>query len=348
MPETQFKENFIEDFIKQTAVSVFEYVGIDKALSQISQYDFSQDIRPNVVKEELNRLFYINKTGSKEFLLLNQSQLEKLDQQSSSSRGGQGGASFLGIKLSASGKYVANQNSEWEKSSASLNNQIKELNNFNQNEVEWHRKGEIIEAKSIKVCKLARGSFTKNLVFSRVKREFYDAPYKRIFTLNTLANLFTPELVIEHSQRLASLEENKLSVQKILTDLNFTMNTRSDDQTKSLNTNVLNISASFESKLANLSRIVETLKSTLTNNQNSINHLSSLNSQLSSKVSTKLSSCRICFRENEGSSQCQGTRNSCSPYASVNANSPGWTAEFRDDTDKRAGGCIYQWMIECV
>lgn len=53
--------------------------------------------------------------------------------------------------------------------------------------------------------------------------------------------------------------------------------------------------------------------------------------------------CRVCFQETEGSSQCQGNRNSCSAWSK----SPNWTAKFRDDTDGRGGGCNYQWKMEC-
>ncbi len=56
-----------------------------------------------------------------------------------------------------------------------------------------------------------------------------------------------------------------------------------------------------------------------------------------------LKECRICFRETEGSSQCQGNRSSCSGWSS----SPSWTTPFRDDTDNRGGGCKYQWKLEC-
>ena len=52
--------------------------------------------------------------------------------------------------------------------------------------------------------------------------------------------------------------------------------------------------------------------------------------------------CRVCFWETEGSSQCQGTRASCSGYSNG-----GFTAGFRDDTDNRGGGCRYRWSLEC-
>eukprot|EP00731_Ephydatia_muelleri_P012047 Em0006g941a len=50
----------------------------------------------------------------------------------------------------------------------------------------------------------------------------------------------------------------------------------------------------------------------------------------------------VCFKETEGSSQCQNNRNSCSGWS----NSPLWSLPFRDDTDSRGGGCTYQWRIE--
>lgn len=54
--------------------------------------------------------------------------------------------------------------------------------------------------------------------------------------------------------------------------------------------------------------------------------------------------CRVCFQEREGSSQCQGNRDSCSGWST----DPDWTAHYRDDTDNRAGGCAYYWKIECL
>lgn len=55
--------------------------------------------------------------------------------------------------------------------------------------------------------------------------------------------------------------------------------------------------------------------------------------------------CRVCFKETEGSDQCQGNRHSCSGWS--NEISPNWTLPFRDDTDNRWGGCVYQWYLDC-
>lgn len=57
--------------------------------------------------------------------------------------------------------------------------------------------------------------------------------------------------------------------------------------------------------------------------------------------------CRVCFKESEGSSQCQGTRQSCSGWAAPGAD-PSWTLPFHDNTDKRNGGCTYNWYLDCT
>lgn len=55
--------------------------------------------------------------------------------------------------------------------------------------------------------------------------------------------------------------------------------------------------------------------------------------------------CRVCFMETEGSSQCQGHRNTCSGWTTTK--DPAWTLPFRDDTDNRSGGCAYRWYLDC-
>ena len=72
----------------------------------------------------------------------------------------------------------------------------------------------------------------------------------------------------------------------------------------------------------------------------------STGSTICESLSGFIQKCRICFKETEGSSQCQGVRNSCTAWASV-TNGASWTKKFRDDTDGRSGGCKYQWSMEC-
>ena len=56
--------------------------------------------------------------------------------------------------------------------------------------------------------------------------------------------------------------------------------------------------------------------------------------------------CRVCFREVEGSSRCDGARNACSGWSKP-GNAGAWSRPFPGDNDPRAGACRYQWRIEC-
>ncbi|CAF2861956.1 unnamed protein product [Rotaria sp. Silwood2] len=69
-----------------------------------------------------------------------------------------------------------------------------------------------------------------------------------------------------------------------------------------------------------------------------------LKAELAQVKAKAVTGCRVCFQETEGSSQCQGTRNSCSSWSMY----ADWTQPFRDDTDGREGGCHYQWKVECL
>jgi len=88
-------------------------------------------------------------------------------------------------------------------------------------------------------------------------------------------------------------------------------------------------------QVAAVSSRVDTVSSQVQTIQSQITALSSRRS---------ITRCRLCFQEIEGSSQCQGSRHTCSGWS----NSPSWTAPFRDDTDGREGGCTYRWRLECA
>jgi len=68
-------------------------------------------------------------------------------------------------------------------------------------------------------------------------------------------------------------------------------------------------------------------------------------------VLTVIKRCKVCFKESEGSTQCQGEPETCSDWSSagmaVDDTVPAWSIPFRDDTDNRPGGCMYQWRLIC-
>ena len=108
IPKTQFKDSFVDDFIKQTAVSAFQYVGIDQVLAQFSKYDFTEDIKSSVIKSELSRLLTIKKVANKELLQINQTQYERLISQYGKNAGG----NFFGINFGGIASYAVSRQSD--------------------------------------------------------------------------------------------------------------------------------------------------------------------------------------------------------------------------------------------
>ena len=90
----------------------------------------------------------------------------------------------------------------------------------------------------------------------------------------------------------------------------------------------------------------EILKSTEAQIREISSHLRSTPEFLERLRTGQLRECQICFKETENSDQCQGQRSSCSDWSGPGS-PPAWTAPFRDDTDRRRGGCTYQWSIQC-
>ncbi|WP_419739072.1 hypothetical protein [Ruegeria sp.] len=73
-------------------------------------------------------------------------------------------------------------------------------------------------------------------------------------------------------------------------------------------------------------------------------------SDFDKKIAPKLEACRVCFREVAKSpNQCKPQypeAETCSGWSTSSAKGP-WTQIFLDDTDDGAGGCKYQWRLEC-
>lgn len=220
IPETQFKESFIDDFIKQTSLVINKYVAIDEALSQLSKYDLSEDLKPSVIKNEFSKLFYVNKTGSKEYLQVNKTQYEMLNTEANKNTGGSSNIGFKLFSFSGSANYATSQKSDWQKLDISFNEQLNELNTYTDNEIEWARSGNIIIPKSLKVSRLSKNMFSKDLYFSRVKKEYYDAPFKRQFVLDTQTVYNMPQFVVENAQKLKDLENKIKSFEDLIKKLN--------------------------------------------------------------------------------------------------------------------------------
>lgn len=208
MPESQFKENFINDFIAQAANKTFESIKFEDALKLLSQYDFKYDLRPDVINQDIGKIFSIKKTGSKEQIIANRTNFENLKTNTHIDTDASISSNFIDIfDASASYKYVGDKSSDWTKATSSFDSQLKDLNIYNENNFEWQRVGEFIKPKTIKVVKLVKSLLSRNLVFSRVKREYYDAPFKRLISLSTFNNVYLPSNIQENVQRIINLEK---------------------------------------------------------------------------------------------------------------------------------------------
>ena len=257
MPESQFKENFINDFIAQAANTTFQSIKIEDALKLLSQYDFKYDLRPDVITQDLGKIFSIKKTGSKEQIIANRTNFENLKTNTRIETDASASGSFIDVfDASASYQYVSDKSFDWTKATSSFDSQLKELNAYNENNFEWQRVGEFVKPKTIKVVKLAKSLMSRNLVFSRVKREYYDAPFKRIVSLNTFNNVNLPSNIQESVQRLIKLENdliqatstfqkqiqsNQNNTMENLTTLNKFINEVGYNLNKSIQNNLISI-----------------------------------------------------------------------------------------------------------
>jgi hypothetical protein len=251
LSETEFKQSFIEDFIRQTYLEISDkYMPIDEVLSKLSSYDLSEDLKPTVLKDEYSRLFFINKTGSKEFLQINNTQYEKLNTQSSSNSDKSAGGSYKLFNFKASASYSSNQKSEWEKLNISFSEQLRELNQYSENEIEWARSGNIVIPKSLKVSRLGKANFNKNLIFVRIKKTYFEALYEESVFLETKTALQVPQAVLDNTQRLQLLEKETTYIKNQLR----TMNSSLVNTTNQLNSFQINFANITDLKIMNQSQ----------------------------------------------------------------------------------------------
>ncbi|MEN8219645.1 MAG: hypothetical protein ABFS56_25495 [Pseudomonadota bacterium] len=146
--------------------------------------------------------------------------------------------------------------------------------------------------------------------------------------------------VIDNAQAIVDAEENRQALQRELRQLR-----EEKQQLKAIVEQLVTRLGNLTQELGRVKKEdIADNRSKADQAQNTANDARTKAIQAKKMASSALSTeCRICFQEREGSSQCQGTRSSCSGWSS----NPKWTSPFRDDTDNRGGGCQYQWKIEC-
>ena len=192
------------------------------------------------------------------------------------------------------------------------------------------------------MSKLAKALFNKNLVFSRVKLEYYDAPFKRSFTLDSGNGLYSAQMLIENSQRFNDLEtgleylNRKLFESSNVSSLNLF---RLNSTLKNLDDSIGSISARIQDLYLNVYS-KQAVDSALTNLQTNVN--------------SKLSNCRYCLQERIRRDQGRtaglpGTeRLSCSAYVSVS--NPNGNPVYFNPRHPQEYACIYEPIslkVEC-
>ena len=140
----------------------------------------------------------------------------------------------------------------------------------------------------------------------------------------------------------SDLDKSKASVESVRSAVNVVTTV----QINGLSTGVDGLRTSLENLKSTVSVVSNQLYGLNVDVSNLKNTVSNLGATISAVSSQSVKACRICFKETEGSSQCQGYRYSCSSWS--NQGTVDWTLGFRDDTDGRDGGCNYHWLVECV
>jgi len=186
--QDKFSSAFVESLILLTGENSFRHVSFEDALSSLSKYslDISGDIKPDQIKNEISKLFKVDKTGNKSHIVFDDKYYNELDKQSKSSGSSSGSVSVFKLFGAKGSRSYANDHKEhWIKNETHLDDQLKELNNYSKDIIEYEFDGDKIIPKSINVCKLQSSLFKKNLFFSRIKKFYSEADFNKEFTLET-------------------------------------------------------------------------------------------------------------------------------------------------------------------
>ena len=170
MPEDEFSSKFIKEIIKQTNSS-FKSVPLKEAFSSLSKYTI-KDFDPNVIESNYGDILKVKKVGSKEHIIVDKELANSYSQKNSSDR--HLGANYMNIGGKKSYEYVKNRENNWAKSGKSLQDQLKELNDFSKSEIEWEIVKKRIIPKSLKLVKLVKSNFEKGLKFVQIEQLITD------------------------------------------------------------------------------------------------------------------------------------------------------------------------------
>ena len=94
-------------------------------------------------------------------------------------------AKTVSSATNAANSFAKNNEARTADETASLDDQINELNRMSKNNVQWQLQGNKVIPKSINVARMTRGGFDKTLNFNRVKIQKIDADFSHTFSVTT-------------------------------------------------------------------------------------------------------------------------------------------------------------------
>jgi microcystin-dependent protein len=213
--EHEFRDKFISNLIELVADSSFKNVDFDSALSLLSKYsiDIQDDLKPDIIRNEMSKILVIDKRRQKSHIILNQSYAELLNKNSNSNFAFSGSGGLISKLIGNPNVSFAKQkSSEWQKQTSSLDDQLNELNKYSKNEIQWQFDGEKIVPKSIKVTLLKKAKFRKTLTFDRIYQIYNDAEFKRQFTLDVKNSISIYEKEDDEPNKKSSFQKGMIMI----------------------------------------------------------------------------------------------------------------------------------------
>lgn len=163
------------------------FISIDEALAGLSSYNIfnNKDLKPDIIKQDLSKIFKVNKTNGVEKIVLDDNYYR--NDKETLTKSGSFGSSTNALIFGSIGGSSTSKSGSFDNMlmTKNVNDQLKVLNNYAQNDVQFERRGEMIVPKSLRVSRMMRASFSKNIFLSRVKRVYKDAQSVKEFILST-------------------------------------------------------------------------------------------------------------------------------------------------------------------
>ena len=208
MPEWEFDENFIQDFIRQTAEAALDAVPIDTALASLTKYmlDVSKDLTPDEITRELEQVLKIERRDEKNVVVANQEYSGRFAASLNSEVEAKGGGDFFVISMQGGMRAAVGFAVETEYLAKTESEQLEQINEENVDNMQWEIEGNRIVPKSINAALVKRADLKKTLRFNRVKSLKVNATFVEKFSTSTIQAMVSP--LVQLNNRITELSTN--------------------------------------------------------------------------------------------------------------------------------------------